>query len=160
MEKNKYEVLVGNIGTVHSGYDHLAAYTEYQSYVQLSESESGRAAGEDVIMLQDGEPTHVFEGRMKRTEGTLMDDRNSAPGAFIIHLSISDGHVERIGRHLVEGCASEKAALVAAFAREAVDVKVVITDTNECDDGGCYRYRMMKAIPVLDDDLEVLRKYF
>jgi hypothetical protein len=157
MEKNKYEVIVGNVGNVYTGQSHQDAFAVYADYVQRSELlGAGREAGEDATMFQDGEPTHEFTGRLHR--GTKLVE---CKGAYVVHLNISDGHVERIGRHLVEGCASEKAALVAAFAREAVDAKVVINSDGACeDDGGCYQYRRMKVTPVMDGDLEVLRKYF
>lgn len=50
----RYEVLVGNVGTVHSGTDLRAARREYQAYVAGSETYRGRGGGEPVTMLRDG----------------------------------------------------------------------------------------------------------
>lgn len=51
-----YEVLVGNIGTVYSGPLFKQALKDYGEYKRQSIDNYGRAAGEPVILLQDGEP--------------------------------------------------------------------------------------------------------
>ena len=51
-----YEVICGNIGSVYYGDSWAAAHSAYDTYVQLSNSEYGRAAGEDVTLMKDGEP--------------------------------------------------------------------------------------------------------
>lgn len=51
-----YEVIVGNIGTVYSGNIIAEATRKYTTYVQQSRSGRGRAGGESVILMKDGEP--------------------------------------------------------------------------------------------------------
>jgi hypothetical protein len=55
-----YEVIVGNIGTVHSGNDQGVARTHYDEYVRQSLSGVGRAGNENVVMMVDGEPAEEF----------------------------------------------------------------------------------------------------
>lgn len=57
-----FEVVVGNIGTVHTGADQTAASTMYDSYVELSKTGYGRTAGESVYLMQDGEPIQEHQG--------------------------------------------------------------------------------------------------
>lgn len=57
-----YEVIVGNIGIVYSGTDRSDAFHSYNSYVELSVDEVGRAAGESVTLMEDGEPIKEHEG--------------------------------------------------------------------------------------------------
>jgi hypothetical protein len=58
----KFEVVVGNIGTVYTGTDEDEADHVYDEYVEQSQSGRGRAAGEDVTLFQDGEPTREWVG--------------------------------------------------------------------------------------------------
>ena len=55
---SNYQVIVGNIGTVHEGNNPATARGVYDEYKQQSQSGYGRAAGEPVTMFKDGEP-HV-----------------------------------------------------------------------------------------------------
>ena len=50
-----YEVIVSNIGTVYEGTNGFKAIREYNAYVGISKRSIGRAAGERVTMLRDGE---------------------------------------------------------------------------------------------------------
>lgn len=50
-----FEVLVGNIGTVYSGPMLKEALEYYGEYRRQSKTGYGRAAGESVVLLQDGE---------------------------------------------------------------------------------------------------------
>lgn len=56
------EVVVGNIGTVYSGPSSLEAHRVYLAYRDQSVSGSGRAGGEDVTWLRDGEVYAEHEG--------------------------------------------------------------------------------------------------
>ena len=56
MKRHKYEVIVGNIGTVYSGNSKSEAVNTYNGYVDQSVGGRGRAGGEDVTMMADGEP--------------------------------------------------------------------------------------------------------
>jgi hypothetical protein len=51
----RYEVICGNIGTVYSGNDPVEANRVYGEYVRQSRSGYGRASGEPVTQLVDGE---------------------------------------------------------------------------------------------------------
>ena len=51
----KYQLLVGNIGTVASTDSENAAMGEYKFYVEASKSLSGRAGGEEVTLFEDGD---------------------------------------------------------------------------------------------------------
>lgn len=60
--KSEYEVIVGNIGTVYSGGSISQAKSKFATYVKQSKSDSGRAGGEDVTIMKDGEPIKEFYG--------------------------------------------------------------------------------------------------
>lgn len=49
--KHLYEVIVGNIGTVHSGPNKKEALRVYRMYRQHSLDEYGRAANESVTLM-------------------------------------------------------------------------------------------------------------
>jgi len=51
----RYQVIVGNIGTVYDAGDREWAQSNYDDYVALSKSRQGRAADESVVMLENGE---------------------------------------------------------------------------------------------------------
>jgi len=51
----KFEVVVGNIGTVYSGNNYMQAECKYSAYVKQSRSNYGRAAGEPVTLFHNGE---------------------------------------------------------------------------------------------------------
>ena len=50
-----HEVIVGNIGTVYSGNSLFEAMRAYKHYRELSEFGTGRAGGESVVRLSDGQ---------------------------------------------------------------------------------------------------------
>jgi transcriptional regulator of NAD metabolism len=58
--KMKYEVVVGNIGTI-SAKDRNDAIKTYREYVKQSKCGKGRAAGEAVCIIEDGEPMPKFD---------------------------------------------------------------------------------------------------
>lgn len=53
----QFEVVVGNIGTVYRGPLLKQALEDYAEYKWQSVEGYGRAAGESVVILRDGEPT-------------------------------------------------------------------------------------------------------
>lgn len=63
METPFYEVIVGNVGTVYNGLDYTEALRLYRVYVDMSGEKYGRAAGESVTLMVDGEPDkeHIGE---------------------------------------------------------------------------------------------------
>lgn len=60
--KSEYSVVVGNIGTVYDGSNKTAALKAYNTYVKQSKSMVGRAGGEEVNLMQDGEPIKTHYG--------------------------------------------------------------------------------------------------
>lgn len=57
-----FEVFVGNVGRVYDGGSSLEASKTYAHYVKLSKAGSGRAAGESVVIMKNGEPEREFAG--------------------------------------------------------------------------------------------------
>ena len=55
MNNEKYQVLVGNIGTVYEGLDPVVADKIYREYKRQSKSGYGMVALEDVVLLEDDE---------------------------------------------------------------------------------------------------------
>lgn len=53
--KDKYSVVVGNLGTVWSGRFRDCADKVFADYVAISNCEFGRASGEDVALFVDGD---------------------------------------------------------------------------------------------------------
>ena len=61
--RNSYhEILVGNIGTVYSGFDTVLAQQTFDTYVTQAKGDSGRAAGEDVTWIIDGNERRGYIG--------------------------------------------------------------------------------------------------
>lgn len=63
----KIQVIVGNVGTVYDGTvyngpEMVRANSVYRDYVLQSKSGKGRAAGENVTMLKNGEIHKEFIG--------------------------------------------------------------------------------------------------
>ena len=56
MKTENYQVIVGNIGTVYDGSNQTKANGIYDEYVQMSKDNYGRAGGESVTLMEDGEP--------------------------------------------------------------------------------------------------------
>ena len=52
----KYQVIVGNIGTAHDGNNKKVALKHYKEYVHISKEPYGRASGEQVSLVMNGEP--------------------------------------------------------------------------------------------------------
>jgi hypothetical protein len=49
----RYEVIVGNVGSVYNGDSEASARAVYNSYVRAADGDVGRAAGKDVTLLGD-----------------------------------------------------------------------------------------------------------
>ena len=58
----RWEVIVGNVGTVFDGTRESAARQAYKDYVIKSKSGNGRAGGEDVTLMKNGEPVDEHFG--------------------------------------------------------------------------------------------------
>jgi len=75
-EVNNYEVLVSNIGRVHQGTGYFEALGEYGSWVNESKSRhGGRAMGETVTLMKNGEPMREYEPDAQRPVTDLAFDR-------------------------------------------------------------------------------------
>jgi hypothetical protein len=57
-----YDLVVSNIGLVRSTSVKQAALDLYNEYVSQSKLSTGRAAGENVTLMEDGEPIKEFWG--------------------------------------------------------------------------------------------------
>jgi hypothetical protein len=62
MHVDRWEVIVGNVGTVFDGTRESAARQTYKDYVIQSKSGNGRAGGEDVTLMKNGEPVNEHFG--------------------------------------------------------------------------------------------------
>lgn len=69
MLNTRYEVIVGNIGSVYSGGNFMIASAKFAEYVKQSKSNVGRAGGENVTLLDRGEIKREFVGEIERNEG-------------------------------------------------------------------------------------------
>ena len=67
-EEMKYSVIVGNIGTVCETDSLETAHSVFNEYTEQSQSDYGRAAGEDVSLLEDGEPIEELIGSLSSDE--------------------------------------------------------------------------------------------
>lgn len=77
---SKHQVIVGNIGTVYDGPNLKAAESSYLDYVHLSKSDlGGRASGEDVTWMVDGEPSREYEGKPPDQVQGALDYRGVFP---------------------------------------------------------------------------------
>ena len=59
---NRFEVIVGNIGSVYSGTSEISALLAYGEYVNQSTTNYGRAADESVILMVNDHPWLEHEG--------------------------------------------------------------------------------------------------
>lgn len=59
--KNNYEVTVGNIGNVYSGSCLEKALQTFREYKSQSKEGYGRAAGEEVVLWENGDPKYIHE---------------------------------------------------------------------------------------------------
>ena len=54
-KQSYYEVIVGNLGRVHTGCVGKVAHEEFKTYRKLSVGGSGRCGGESVVLMRDDE---------------------------------------------------------------------------------------------------------
>lgn len=64
MDTKRYQVCVGNIGVVYSGFNKQLADNGFLAYVELSTCNVGRAGGEPVVMFEDNEIIREFDGSL------------------------------------------------------------------------------------------------
>ena len=68
MNKNNYQVIVGNIGTVYSGDSKVIAFETFKEYVGQSQTSHMKASGESVVLLRDGEVEKEFLGSLAEND--------------------------------------------------------------------------------------------
>lgn len=61
-----HEIVVGNIGSVYAGTSRVKATHAFHTYVDHSKTGYGRAAGENVVWLIDGEIAREYIGNIDR----------------------------------------------------------------------------------------------
>jgi hypothetical protein len=66
---SKHTIIVGNIGTVVTDDTWSEAQAAYTEYCHQSRTNYGKAAGEDVTWLMDGEVYKDFKGELTTTSG-------------------------------------------------------------------------------------------
>lgn len=54
LRDHTYEVIVGNVGIVYTGYCVVESLETYERYVRCSKSGEGRAGYESVVLMRDG----------------------------------------------------------------------------------------------------------
>jgi hypothetical protein len=59
--KNNYELIVGNIGSVHQGCNRREAMRRYRAYVKDSQTGLGRSGNEPVVLMNNGEPIMEYD---------------------------------------------------------------------------------------------------
>lgn len=72
--RDNYEVLVGNIGCVYSEESRGLALRVYRDYVDISKAGAGRAAGENVTLMINGEPEVDYVGTVARYLDTPQEE--------------------------------------------------------------------------------------
>lgn len=70
----EYEVIVGNVGKVHSGTNKREAVKCFNEYVDISDSGNGRAGYEDVVLMEGGEPIKEHWGTAEMPPQGLSKD--------------------------------------------------------------------------------------
>ena len=93
----EYEVIVGNIGRVHSGKNKRKAEAVFRYYVKESDSMIGRAGGENVTLFAGCEPVKEHEGK-------------NNGGFFVLEVHHSDGNDNSITDYIVEAQNPEEAS--------------------------------------------------
>lgn len=63
---NKYQVIVGNVGTVYDAYSLKEASKTFSEYKHQSKTHYGRASGEQVTMFCNGEPVKQYDGEFNK----------------------------------------------------------------------------------------------
>ena len=67
-KRSHYQVIVGNVGTVYDGTSNSDAIMTWIAYCDMSREGRGRAAGETVTILKDGEIANEYTGTLAQEE--------------------------------------------------------------------------------------------
>ncbi len=57
---DRYEVIVGNIGTVYHGNNKKVAISIFREYQRQSDGDMGRASGENISLMEYGEVINEY----------------------------------------------------------------------------------------------------
>ena len=68
---NQWEVIVGNVGSVYVGNSKREAQRTYNRYVASSQTEVGRAGGEDVVLMCNGDISREYVGAIALQDKAL-----------------------------------------------------------------------------------------
>ena len=64
----RQQIIVGNIGTVYDGINAGEAGRTYSSYVDMSKTSKGRAGGEDITWMVNGEIHNAHQGSLHQDD--------------------------------------------------------------------------------------------
>jgi hypothetical protein len=95
----RWEVVVGNVGTVFDGTRESAARQEYKDYVILSKSGNGRAGGESVTLMCDGDIVQEHIGPNDQSDDSPRRHARRAPRPDAIGSLVHKG-VQKVARLL------------------------------------------------------------
>lgn len=93
----KYQVIVGNIGTVYDGESQHEASVEFTDYCKLSLSMYGRVAGEEVSMMESGDLKHWFRMTHEDFISAALDLVKNRPDRFV-----AAGEIHALAKEVVE----------------------------------------------------------
>ena len=69
IEAMKFQVIVGNLGTVYDGNDRAEAMRDYNESVKIFKQSASRVTGEPVTLMVNGEPEEEYEGDYRGGDG-------------------------------------------------------------------------------------------
>lgn len=105
-----WTVMVGNVGVVHSGKSELDAREVFKKYKIKSLTNEGRAGGEPVVMLKDGEEYSVHE-----TPEVLKNPRSNRTAKKFAKKAVSG--VKKAATHAKKAASSLKGHLVSLHSK-------------------------------------------
>lgn len=92
-----HQIIVGNVGTILTTTVHNQAQGAFDDWVLTSKANSGRAAGELVAWLRDGEPYREYQPP-RRPDDTLPDHEMTASQLAVKYSPNGDGEHPRFQR--------------------------------------------------------------
>ena len=67
MNKNSYQVIVGNVGCVYDGHNSKIAKSTFREYKRISKSGVGRAGHEPVYLIKNDETENEYYPKFNST---------------------------------------------------------------------------------------------
>lgn len=65
---DRFEIIVGNVGTVYTGNNRVEAENEYRECCAMVDQPYGRASGEDVTFMMDGDIHEEYQSKAPQME--------------------------------------------------------------------------------------------